>query len=208
MEYHNSDHNQTVLRLADEVLEWARDLFMFGYKVKFQLGFPYLPEDSNSFHWRSYDPIDDEIGAVSHGLFCIYTEAFKKSLQLTQLNIEMEVWDHDGPQFPVLALGTVMETYLSFSRLPWIDAPAHQFQNIIPPLGSTGLPAPLIPATLDLRVPRFRFSLQPSSGKLNYLGAAVHSLQERFGDQVIATDNAFNSKLFQFRSGDRAYGSV
>ena len=186
----NEHCNQTILRLPASVLNWGRDMVMFGFRPEINLTIkPTFP----GLLWEDAGEIRDPIGMVSNALCCTYTAGFFFEAPKVPVTLKLRVYDTDGKYGDLLAHEENADTEIDFEGLFWVYPTAFPFNGpIILPNTDAILPVPQLPPTLNTRTVQYREAIWGGAGALRRLGWAVSSLC-RLG--LAETRNALNSRF-------------
>lgn len=183
------DCNATVIRLSDNVLDWARDMHMFGFHVELKVSL----QPAQNFDWNEGDMLLDPYGADTNAPRCLWNQTYRNNTNFHTVHIDVAIYDHGGSHGPVLAVEDGGNIEVRFSALDWVAAPANDFTGAILPRVVEGLPPLLSEPTFDLRTPRFRQVPIPAARPkyLAKLGTAVQALCD---EDLASTENALIGK--------------
>ncbi|TGJ85777.1 hypothetical protein E0Z10_g2973 [Xylaria hypoxylon] len=186
---------QALVKLSDTMLEWARDIALFGYKVEFELRFE-KPMKGSDFSWKKSNLNVDNHGATTHGLICYYSEKYDDLADGTKLEVNVKITDTDGAHGNRLAFKEKYYTWLKcFKGKKWPKKDLDKFTGqLIRTTEVTGLAALPAAPTLEIRKPRTRMN-PDIPGYLNKLGMGVEKLVRR---KLAVTDIALHSKKHTF----------
>ncbi|KAL7783104.1 hypothetical protein V8C37DRAFT_57031 [Trichoderma ceciliae] len=193
--------NHIMFKLKKEVKEWAQDLTMFGYLVKFTLDFPDVPNPGDGFQWESVNVVEDrEIGYWNDIRF-VYNEHGHQHEEALVLQINIDIFDLEAAFEPLLVYsGTSREYEIWLSDVRWVNNSLQQFPG--PLIPQVARAQPLVARSLVRDIPQFRSG---SDERISELGAVVASLIKR---GLASTENAVKGKKHYFLRNNGTVESV
>ncbi|KAH6608210.1 hypothetical protein Trco_004523 [Trichoderma cornu-damae] len=183
--------NHITFKLKQEVKDWAQDLTMFGYLVKFTLDFPDTPSPGDGFEWDRINVVDDREIGCWHDIRFVYNEDGHHHENALVLSISMEIIDLEAPLKPVSVYqGEQLEEEIWLPDIRWVSTVSAPFPGPLIP-NNARAQAP-VARSLVRDIPQFRLG---SNDAISKLGTEVEKLMRR---GVASTENAVKGKHHYF----------